>query len=53
MIAARPLIAHVYSHDPDVVLDKILNKERFDKPLPLPMLIDIMVDLWEADGLFE
>jgi hypothetical protein len=39
--------------DYDQVIDDIVNKRTFERALPLPLLVDTLVDLWEADGLFE
>lgn len=27
------------------------EKATFDKPVPLPQMVDILVDLWEAEGM--
>lgn len=27
------------------------EKATFDKPVPLPQLVDILVDLWDAEGM--
>mmetsp|Transcript_16319 Transcript_16319/g.19938 ORF Transcript_16319/g.19938 Transcript_16319/m.19938 type:complete len:122 (+) Transcript_16319:123-488(+) len=27
------------------------DKATFDKPVPLPQMVDILVDLWEAEGM--
>jgi len=27
------------------------NKAKFSQPVPLPQMVDILVDLWEAEGL--
>ena len=37
----------------DQTIDDIINQEPFAIALPLPLLIDTLVDLWEADGLFD
>lgn len=39
--------------DYDMLLDSIVNGTAFDEMVPLPLLVDVMNDLWEADGLFE
>ena len=39
--------------DYDQVIDDIVNNRKFDGAIPLPLLVDTLVDLWEADGLFE
>ena len=31
--------------------DHFGRKETFDPPVPLPQMIDILIDLWEAEGL--
>ena len=38
------------------ILQRIFSPEsdgRLTHPLPLPQLIDILVDFWEADGLYD
>jgi hypothetical protein len=40
----------------DDVIDAIFTPEaagRLPRPLPLPQMIDVLTDLWEADGLFD
>ena len=27
------------------------EKATFEKPVPLPQMVDILVDLWEAEGM--
>ena len=37
----------------DQTIDDIIINKPFAIALPLPLLIDTLVDLWEADGLFD
>eukprot|EP00548_Thalassiothrix_antarctica_P011808 CAMPEP_0194158400 /NCGR_PEP_ID=MMETSP0152-20130528/75907_1 /TAXON_ID=1049557 /ORGANISM="Thalassiothrix antarctica, Strain L6-D1" /LENGTH=162 /DNA_ID=CAMNT_0038867609 /DNA_START=139 /DNA_END=627 /DNA_ORIENTATION=+ len=46
--------------DVDEIIDQIfsqrwrsqtLERSQFSKPVPLPQMVDILVDLWEAEGL--
>mmetsp|Transcript_58536 Transcript_58536/g.132542 ORF Transcript_58536/g.132542 Transcript_58536/m.132542 type:complete len:108 (+) Transcript_58536:259-582(+) len=42
--------------DVDLVIDRIFSPDstgELPHPVPLPQLIDLMTDLWEADGLFD
>ena len=39
--------------DHDALLDSIVNRTEFEEYVPLPVLVDVLNDLWEADGLFE
>jgi len=34
-----------------VTADNPKNKVKFSHPIPLPQMVDILVDLWEAEGL--
>ena len=43
----------VITRDHDTLLDNIVNCIEFDERVPLPVLVDALNDLWEADGLFE
>lgn len=46
-------------HDVDEIIDLIFSqrwrgsedKSQFPEPVPLPQMVDILVDLWEAEGL--
>ena len=40
----------------DEIIDAIFTPEaggKLPRPLPLPQMIDVLTDLWEADGLFD
>ena len=37
----------------DALLDSIANCTDFEEKVPLPVLVDALNDLWEADGMFE
>mmetsp|Transcript_10109 Transcript_10109/g.12267 ORF Transcript_10109/g.12267 Transcript_10109/m.12267 type:complete len:86 (-) Transcript_10109:247-504(-) len=40
----------------DLIIDRIFSPESdgtLPHAVPLPQLIDLMTDLWEADGLFD
>ena len=39
--------------DYDATIGAIINETPFASPIPLPLLVDALVDLWESDGLFE
>ena len=39
--------------DYDQIIDDIVNEAPFAAAVPLPLLVDTLVDLWEGDGLFE
>ena len=42
--------------DSEDILDVLFNKERggkFTRAVSLPQLVDILVDVWEADGMFD
>mmetsp|Transcript_28142 Transcript_28142/g.36876 ORF Transcript_28142/g.36876 Transcript_28142/m.36876 type:complete len:128 (+) Transcript_28142:129-512(+) len=42
--------------DIDLVIDRIFSSSQQGKlphALPLPQMIDILVDLWEAEGLYD
>jgi hypothetical protein len=39
--------------DYDATIGAIINETPFASPIPLPPLVDALVDLWESDGLFE
>ena len=43
----------VASRDYDALLDNIVKCIEFEEKVPLPVLVDVLNDLWEADGLFE
>ena len=39
--------------DNDTLLESIVDGVAFEKPVPLPVLVALMVDLWEEQGIFE
>ena len=39
--------------DYDSLIGAIINETPFASPIPLPLLVDTLVDLWESDGVFE
>ena len=43
----------IVERDYEKLLDCIVNCTEFEERVPLPVLVDIINDLWEADGLFE
>lgn len=42
-----------HDFDYDEMIEKIINEDTFSNPVPLPLLVDTLVDLWENDGVFE
>lgn len=39
--------------DVEEVIEKVTSGAPLTKPVPLGQMIDILVDLWEAEGLFD
>ena len=47
---------HSQSVDVDVIIEHIFTnpgKTALPSPVPLPQMIDILVDFWESDGLYD
>jgi hypothetical protein len=52
--AASGRIPLIPTFDHEQIIEDIVNEIPFSAgPIPLPLLIDTLNDLWEADGLFE
>jgi hypothetical protein len=39
--------------DPEEVIERIFGDGNLPEPIPLPQMIDILIDFWEADGLYD
>ncbi|KAL0486332.1 hypothetical protein AKO1_002016 [Acrasis kona] len=44
-----------YTVDVDTIVEHLVNpkKPAFAHPVPLPEMVNILMELWEADGLFD
>jgi hypothetical protein len=48
---ARAVIATTV--DTEDIIERVTSGAPLVRPVPLGHMIDILVDLWEADGLFD
>lgn len=42
--------------DPEDIIERIFSHSGngvLPEPIPLPQMIDILIDFWEADGLYD
>ena len=42
--------------DPDDIVERIFGQTaswQLEKPVPLPQMVDVLVDLWESEGLYD
>jgi hypothetical protein len=55
-VAARSIARTAKTIDPDEIIDRIFSSTgngALPVPVPLPQMIDILIDFWEVDGLYD
>jgi hypothetical protein len=55
-VAARSIARTAKTIDPDEIIDRIFSSTgngALPEPVPLPQMIDILIDFWEVDGLYD
>jgi hypothetical protein len=47
--------SNIHAVDVDVIVEHLFSQHRKTLPsaVPLPQMVDILIDFWEADGLYD
>ena len=47
--------SNIHAVDVDIIVEHLFSQQRktLPSPVPLPQMVDILIDFWEADGLYD